>query len=192
MDNFEDYIIVKHMKNASVSYIIWFVLSTFFIFPYLIFVEKAEFHYLLFMCIMQLILLLAWNGDVRTMKFNRNGCEIRGLFYKKIYKWSEIKSIKYEYYSQYEYIHVKKRNFPDLKSCIVFSCEYEPKEDHVEPYHVASLDYKTFYVNFIRDDQNIEKEMKKQDYIIDEKLFLKKLKKWGIEVEGLNDPPKIW
>ena len=44
---------------------------------------------------MQLIILFSWNGEVRTMKFNRNGCEIRGLFYKKIYKWSEIKSIKY-------------------------------------------------------------------------------------------------
>ena len=111
---------------------------------------------------------------------DKNGCTIQLGFYKKIYKWTDLKTIRVE--------DLRDALLNDYASggydrCIVFSTKPNLKPFvHITPNRRRTFTtfYKTFAVYFIKPDQ---KSTPNYLWACDEEEMLAKLKEWGIEPE---------
>ena len=117
----------------------------------------------------------------RTLIFDKTGCTVKFLCFKKFYPWSKLKTIKV-----LDYI----KRFPIGKSGpahekgVFFSAKeriYIPK--FLEPLEYASFclnPAKFFVVNFRLPNDNSEKIYYR--YEVDEAEFLAKMEEWGVEL----------
>ncbi len=118
-----------------------------------------------------------------TLTMDKNGCTIRLWFYKKAYKWEDLKTIRVE--------DLRDALLNDYVSggydrCIVFSTKSK-----LRPFLYATPNrqrtfatfYKTFAVYFINNDASHKRRTDNFLWACDEEELLAKLKEWGVEPE---------
>ena len=113
-----------------------------------------------------------------AMEFNKDGCVLTFLFFKKKHKWDELKTIRVE---------DLRACFPPEKlydRCIVFSKKMVRPYTFLTPMNRSILFggfFNTFYVHFLRKGERYKKGY--NFFAVDEEEILAKLKEWGVEPE---------
>lgn len=123
------------------------------------------------------ILISSWIGVRRTFIMSKDGCKISFWHYQKIYKWEEFKT-KAEV--DYTYAMKSLAELP-YKRGVLFSIhdEYSSKWRRLLGiFHPLS----SIGIYFIPDEKKFPYDEK---YAVDEKIFLGKMKEWGVELEKI-------
>lgn len=127
-----------------------------------------------------LILFRYWVATGRTIEMNREGCKISFLWYKKEYKWNELRYIKYE--NAEDTILWYKTAFVKW---VIFSRKVIHKPKWISPpiYCMILHPLSVFFVHFQPDVDRLQERIPVV-YCVKEEMFRRYLAEWGVEIQG--------
>jgi hypothetical protein len=133
------------------------------------------------------MILPSWAFEGRTMIFNAEGVEFYFWKLRRKYLWSELKTIRLEYFQRRTGKYKSKKEDP--RRGIVFSTKkiLKPHDEH--PVEAATSAKYLFYVTFPVDpDDRTERSDSPDAYIepyeVDEEEFMTKMREWNIPIEN--------
>lgn len=185
------------LKNNSIRTLIsYFVVISIFIFIILALLNALtkvimETHFFGFVyCIIGIITMIYFImffmfEIFRTITLRKDGYEVKFFFYKKFYFWKDIKtkiSEDFKYIGRRGDIQTRvKRNVYFCNEKINKPKKQEPR--HFLMYHACHF---SFFSILLTDEETANEKNKQLNYFrLDERLFKKKMREWGIEVEEL-------
>ena len=116
-------------------------------------------------------------GEFRTLEINKYGCEIKFLFYKRLYKWEELKTVKIQ-----SFIHTMYGRTSMRMKGIVFSTRTDfkfPENVSDSLYLDLHLNPFCFFIVLFKSQNKNNKPL----YEVEEEPFMKLLEEYGVEVQ---------
>ena len=137
-------------------------------------------------CLALFSLFLMDYSACRTFIMNKDGCTSKYLFYKKHYKWEDLKFKKYVIYDCALPSDTYCRNY---FSGAVFSRKYPKKYQSTR--RRFTLDSSQFIAVSFPVKRRVTKNIYEnypREYPVDEHEFRKKMEEWGVELESAEVP----
>jgi len=156
------------------------------VFAFFIYSYKAPFlHSLLLLSPVIILSIIFYISVGRTLLFEKDGCTITILWYKKRIPWDQLKYIRAESYKGW----ITYRD--PYEKAILFSIKKIRKLHWIKPtvYRLFSPT-SFFYVTFLPDPPlktDAFHPRYPHMFCYDEKIFVKKMKEWNIPIENFED-----
>lgn len=179
-------IIKSHEDNRTYYFVL--ILLILIMCCYLLYISPKPFLYvnLIFIIFFSIYTLLNFIMIFKTLTFSKDGIEVSILFYKKFYRWNELKFRQLESYNKYFFVSNGRRTPPYVRCVKFYKKEIKNSRNKNPEITLGIIRPLSFiFVNFF--DENITEEelygRRPPIFVYNEKEFFKKMKEWNVEIK---------
>lgn len=168
---------VKSDRNNAAGIVMLFICAASLLFMTYILTNSAL---VTGLCGIPLVILLAlyWVSTGRTLTMDENGCTIRFLWFKKLFRWEDLQEK-----SVADYKSLSAHPMP-YHGGVVFATKRMKRIGDAHPiYYSALRPFSSFYVYFHPEHLTEHRSYVKL-YTVKESDFREKMSRWGIVLDG--------